>query len=77
MTASQAMSRANERAAGGRGRIILCLYCAYLLLPLYWLLCMAVKRNQGITGALEVLPVRPTLDNFAAVGGHPLALGAP
>ena len=76
MTANQAMSGANERAVGGRGRIILYLF-AYLLPPLYWLFCMAVKRNQGITGALEVLPVRPTLDNFAAVGGHPLALGAP
>ena len=76
MTANQAMSGANERAVGGCRRIILYLF-AYLLLPLYWLLCMAVKRNQGITGALEVLPVRPTLDNFAVVGGHPLALGAP
>ena len=43
------------------------LYCAYLLLPLYWLLTMAVKRNQDITGRLEVVPGSPTLENFVEI----------
>ena len=48
------------------------LYCAYLLLPLYWLVTMAVKRNQDITGSLEVIPARPTLENFIEIFTNPV-----
>ena len=48
------------------------LYCAYLLLPLYWLVTMAVKRNQDITGRMEVIPANPTLENFIEIFTNPV-----
>jgi len=48
------------------------LYCVWLLLPLYWLGSMAVKHNQDITGGLEVIPMRPTLENFVEIFTNPV-----
>jgi len=60
------------RARANKAHWPLYLYCAYLLLPLYWLLTMAVKCNQDITGSLEVIPSRPTLDNFIEIFTTPV-----
>ncbi len=60
------------RADNRKAHWTLYLYGAYLVLPLYWLVTMALKRNQDITGALEVIPARPTLDNFIEIFTTPV-----
>ena len=35
-------------------RWVLVFYCIYLLLPLYWLMTMALRSNSDITGKFEV-----------------------
>ena len=47
-------------------------YCLYLLLPLYWLLNMALRRNQDIVSGLEVIPGSPTFANFAEIFNNPV-----
>ncbi len=54
------------------GRWLLFGYCVYLLLPLYWLLNMALRRNRDIVGGLEVIPSNATLANFAEIFGNPV-----
>ncbi len=58
---------------GGKlSRMILMVYCLYLLLPLYWLMTMALRDNQDILGEFEVLPSAPTLANFAEIFSNPV-----
>ncbi len=47
-------------------------YCLYLLLPLYWLLSMALRRNEDIVGRFEIVPAAPTLANFAEIFSNPV-----
>ena len=47
-------------------------YCVYLVLPLYWLVTMALRNNQDIVAGLEVIPANPTLANFAEIFGNPV-----
>lgn len=47
-------------------------YCLYLLLPLYWLLGMALRSNQDIVSGFEVVPSQPTLANFAEIFNNPV-----
>ncbi len=47
-------------------------YCAYLVLPLYWLLSMAFSHNADIVGQFEVVPGSPTLENFAEIFSNPV-----
>ena len=42
-------------------------YCTYLVLPLYWLLSMAVRTNDAIAGEFSLFPTSPTLANFADI----------
>jgi glycerol transport system permease protein len=39
--------------------------------PIYWLLCMALKTNDEILGVLTIVPRRPTLANFAVIFTEP------
>ncbi len=55
-----------------RGRWVLYAYCIYLALPIYWLVTMALKRNQDIVGGLDVVPSRITLENFAEIFTNPV-----
>ncbi|MEQ8484155.1 MAG: carbohydrate ABC transporter permease [Pseudomonadales bacterium] len=55
-----------------RGRWLLIAYCVYLALPVYWLLGMALQRNQDIVGSFQVVPTRLTLANFAEIFGNPV-----
>ena len=48
-------------------RWVLVAYCLYLVLPLYWLLSMALRTNADIVGGFSVLPAAPTLANFAEI----------
>lgn len=47
-------------------------YSVYLLLPLYWLLSMAVRSNDQIVGDFALLPASPTLANFAEIFTNPV-----
>ncbi len=47
------------------------LYCGFLLLPVYWLLTMALRSNRDILGGLQVIPSQPTLANFVEVFTNP------
>lgn len=53
-------------------RWVLLGYGVYLLLPLYWLMTMAVQTNDQITGEFSLLPASPTFANFAEIFGNPV-----
>ena len=55
-----------------RGHWLIVGYCAYLLLPVYWLVNMALRSNRDIVGGLEIFPGRPTLANFAEIVTNPV-----
>ena len=55
-----------------RGHWLIVGYCAYLLLPVYWLVNMALRSNRDIVGGLEIVPGRPTLANFAEIVTNPV-----
>ena len=42
-------------------RWVLAGYCVYLILPLYWLLTLALRSNADIAGVFELVPSNPTL----------------
>jgi glycerol transport system permease protein len=46
-------------------------YVALLMTPVFWLIGMSFKTNAEIAGATTLLPVAPTLQNFAVVLGDP------
>lgn len=54
------------------GRWVLVAYSVYLLLPLYWLLSMALRSNDQIVGEFSLLPASPTLANFAEIFTNPV-----
>lgn len=53
-------------------RIVLFCYGVYLLLPLYWLLSMALRHNADIVGEFSVFPIAPTLANFQEIFANPV-----
>lgn len=53
-------------------RWVLVGYAVYLLLPLYWLLSMAVSTNAEIVGEFSPIPRSPTLANFAEIFTNPV-----
>ena len=53
-------------------RIVLVLYGLYLLIPLYWLLSMALRSNADIVGEFSVVPMAPTLANFREIFANPV-----
>lgn len=56
-------------------RAVLWLYCLYLLLPLYWLVNMALRTNKSIASGVELIPAAPTLANFAEIFTNPVWSG--
>ena len=53
-------------------RWVLVAYCVYLLVPLYWLLSMALRTNADIVGAFSLFPPQPTLANFQEIFANPV-----
>ena len=45
-------------------RWVLAAYCVYLILPLYWLLTLALRSNADIAGVFELVPINQTLEKF-------------
>jgi len=50
-----------------RIRITPTLYIIFLMLPIYWLLTMALKTNAEILGGFSLWPENPTLANFKTI----------
>ncbi|MBL4836534.1 MAG: carbohydrate ABC transporter permease [Kordiimonadaceae bacterium] len=48
-------------------RITPTLYIIFLMVPLYWLLTMALKTNAEILGEFTLWPTNPTLANFKTI----------
>src|SRR5882757_10595622 len=70
------MSAARVRRPDGetimvRRSIALFVYFFLLLLPIYWLVDMALKTNEDILGAFTFWPHHPTLANFITVLTEP------
>ncbi|HTU61005.1 MAG TPA: hypothetical protein VMF89_21275, partial [Polyangiales bacterium] len=47
--------------------VVLSLYLACSLVPIYWLVGMSLKTNQDILGSFQLLPVRPTFENYLTI----------
>ncbi|MDF2998409.1 MAG: binding-protein-dependent transport system inner rane component [Xanthobacteraceae bacterium] len=52
-------------------RIVLGLYIAQLVLPIYWLINLSLKTNREIIGAMTLLPQQPTLQNYYTIFSQP------
>jgi len=51
-----------------RARVaVLVLYLGLLLLPIYWMLNMSLRDNNDIMSQLTLVPVHPTLKNYAEI----------
>ena len=48
-------------------RGLLYIYGLYLVLPIYWLLTVALQANADVVGNFEVVPSKVTLANFAEI----------
>ena len=47
-------------------------YCLYLLLPLYWLMTMALQSNESIVAGAQLIPRQLTLANFQEIFSNPV-----
>ena len=48
-------------------RVVLSVYFAFLLIPIYWLLNMSLKTNEEILGVLTLFPVDLTFKNYVKI----------
>ncbi|HZH26095.1 MAG TPA: carbohydrate ABC transporter permease [Azospirillaceae bacterium] len=55
----------------GAGTIGLLVYLVFLLLPIYWLVKMSLQSTEDILGRFSLLPVNPTLNNYAKIFSDP------
>ena len=59
-------------AAGSRARyVVLGIYILFLMLPIYWMINMALKPNSEILNAFTLFPHELTFDNFAQILNDP------
>lgn len=57
-------------------RVILVAYGIYLLVPIYWLVTIALQTNADVVGSFHVLPVKVTTGNFTEIFGSEVWRGA-
>jgi glycerol transport system permease protein len=48
-------------------RVLLGIYIAFLVIPIYWLVVMSLKTNEEILGGLTIVPHDPTLENYIKI----------
>ena len=48
-------------------RVLLGIYIAFLIIPIYWLVVMSLKTNEEILGELTIIPHHPTLANYLTI----------
>ena len=66
VAAPAARTRARSERSWGSA-VVMTLYLAFLLLPIYWLINMSLKTNAEILGGFSVFPRNPTLANFETI----------
>ena len=62
------------RSAGARGglsRIVIFLYVAFLLIPIYWLINMSLKTNEEILSTFTLWPTEVTFANYLTIFTDP------
>ncbi|MGY6696393.1 MAG: carbohydrate ABC transporter permease [Roseinatronobacter sp.] len=47
--------------------VVMVLYLAFMLIPIYWLLKMSLQTNREIMGGFTLWPQNPTLDNYRTI----------
>ncbi|BCJ92217.1 sugar ABC transporter permease [Terrihabitans soli] len=52
-------------------RLILSLYIAFLLVPIYWLVNMSLKTNTEIVTTMNIIPADPTIANYMVIFTDP------
>lgn len=65
-----------RRSATILTRWVLAGFCCYLMLPLYWLLTVALRSNADTLGRFEFIPAAPTIANFVEIFNNPVWLQA-
>ncbi|MCV6596012.1 MAG: carbohydrate ABC transporter permease, partial [Mangrovicoccus sp.] len=60
-------ARPQSRVRINTSAVVMVLYLAFLLIPIYWLLNMSLKTNAEITGAFSLWPLNPTLENYRTI----------
>ena len=56
-------------------RVILIAYIVFLIVPIYWLINMSFKTNTEITTTMSIVPMAPTLKNYAEIFTNPTWYG--
>ena len=51
--------------------VVMVLYIAFLMLPIYWLVNMSLKTNEEILSTFSLWPVEPTLANYIVIFTEP------
>ncbi|SDE73847.1 glycerol transport system permease protein [Paracoccus isoporae] len=65
--AERTTPRARTRRRGGGSVVVMTLYLLFLMLPIYWLINMSFKTNAEILGSFTLVPMNPTLANYATI----------
>jgi glycerol transport system permease protein len=47
--------------------VVMVLYLAFMLIPIYWLFKMSLQTNREIMGGFTLWPQNPTLDNYRTI----------
>jgi glycerol transport system permease protein len=47
--------------------VVMVLYIAFMMIPIYWLVKMSLQTNREITGAFSLWPENPTLNNYRTI----------
>ncbi|CAD5260955.1 MULTISPECIES: carbohydrate ABC transporter permease [Halomonadaceae] len=64
---SPAKRRNRTARAHWRSRILLGLYLALMILPIYWLINMSLQTNSEILGSMTLWPQNLTFDNYIGI----------
>ena len=62
---------ASARTRGGVSRLVIFLYIAFLLIPIYWLVNMSLKTNEEILSTFTLWPTEMTFANYLTIFTDP------
>jgi glycerol transport system permease protein len=68
--------------SGVASRIVFAAYLVLLMLPIYWLIILSLRKNEDIMSGLVFYPHHPTIEKYVAIfnnrpGCTPLAYRCP
>jgi len=67
MTATRTASRSFSLPRVNGSAVVMVLYLAFLLIPIYWLINMSLKTNAEILGSFTLWPQNLTFDNYMTI----------